>query len=357
LEIHERYIGVIMEIRKVQMTGGASFVITLPKDWAVSAHIKKNDPLGLAVQPDGTLLVTKDLTEVPVQRIKTIDISSIKDATYLFRLLIGTYIAGFTTIELRSASRFPPFVAVIVRDFTQMTIGPEVVEETDNRVVLKDLLNPLEMPFDNTIRRMFVIAKNMYIDAITVLETSNEVLADEVIARDNDVDRLQWLVARQTNMILKNVNLSRKMGLSPADVLHTFLVSRIIERIGDHAVRIVENSKKIFGHDLDRESIETIRRANKLAMEIFDRSIVSFFARDMLASNENIEALPALDELCEKINAFSMDHETILAISLHYIAESIRRAGEYAGDISENVINFLVEEEIRTRQAPVNQRK
>ncbi|HNJ81641.1 MAG TPA: AbrB/MazE/SpoVT family DNA-binding domain-containing protein, partial [Methanoregulaceae archaeon] len=44
-----------MEIRKVQITGGSSYVITLPKDWAEEQHIQKNDPLGLLAQPDGTL--------------------------------------------------------------------------------------------------------------------------------------------------------------------------------------------------------------------------------------------------------------------------------------------------------------
>ena len=34
-----------MDIRKVQVTGGSSYVITLPKEWANSMHIKKNDPL------------------------------------------------------------------------------------------------------------------------------------------------------------------------------------------------------------------------------------------------------------------------------------------------------------------------
>ena len=51
-----------MEIRRVQMTGGASFVVTLPKDWAEGQKIKKNDPVGLIVQPDGTLLGTKKIT-------------------------------------------------------------------------------------------------------------------------------------------------------------------------------------------------------------------------------------------------------------------------------------------------------
>jgi len=41
-----------------------------------------------------------------------------------------------------------------------------------------------------------------------------------------------------------------------------------------------------------------------------------------------------------------MDHPAEIAVPLRYIAESIRRAGEYAGDISENVINVLVEDRI-----------
>ena len=126
-----------MEIRKVQITGGSSYVVTLPKDWAQSHKIKKNDPLGMIVQGDGTLLVTKDIHEKPIQRTKRIDVTAIHDPTYLFRLLIGTYIAGFTTIEVFSKTRLPPSIGMIVRDFTQMTIGPEVVEETDNQIILK----------------------------------------------------------------------------------------------------------------------------------------------------------------------------------------------------------------------------
>ena len=51
-----------------------------------------------------------------------------------------------------------------------MTIGPEVIEETDSMMLLKDLLNPMEMPFDNTLKRMYVVVKNMHIDAVTAIE-------------------------------------------------------------------------------------------------------------------------------------------------------------------------------------------
>ena len=47
-----------MDVRKVQVTGGSSFVITLPKEWANSINLKKNDPLGIVVQPDGSLIIS-----------------------------------------------------------------------------------------------------------------------------------------------------------------------------------------------------------------------------------------------------------------------------------------------------------
>ncbi len=235
-----------MEIRRVQVTGGASFVVTLPKEWAEEQKIKKNDPVGMTVQPDGTLLVTKNTTDEILQQIKEIDCSTIADPAFLFRLLIGTYIMGFNMIRLSSKQGFPPFVRSVVRDFTQMTIGQEVVEETETLIAIKDLLNPAEMPLDNTIKRMFVIVKNMHKDAITALDTHNKSLAEDVIKRDIDADRLNWLIARQTNMIMLHASLSRKMGISPDLAMHYYILSRIIERVGDHAVRIAEHTLPII---------------------------------------------------------------------------------------------------------------
>jgi phosphate uptake regulator len=334
-----------MEIRRVQVTGGASFVVTLPKDWAGQQHIKKNDPVGLIAQPDGTLLVTTKITEEPLQRIKEIDCSTIADPAFLFRLLIGTYITGFTVIRLTTKQRFPPFVRTVVRDFSQMTIGQEVVEETESVIVIKDLLNPSEMPFENTIKRMFVIVKTMHEDAITALETRNRALSEDVVNRDMDVDRLNWLIARQTNMIMQNASLSRKMGISTSMAMHDSMLSRIIERIGDHAVRIAENAQPIIDGELDKKILTAVRKASSMSLENFDRSIISFFNADMKEANRNIESVHSLETICEEINNLVLKQDTLVAIHVGYIAESIRRTGEYAGDISETVINLLMEKE------------
>jgi phosphate uptake regulator len=334
-----------MDIRKVQVTGGSSFVVTLPKEWAEQQKLKKNDPVGILLQPDGTLLVTKKIHEEPLQRTKEIDVTSISDPAYLFRILIGTYITGFNIVRISSKNRFLPFVRVVVRDYIRMTIGQEVVDETENAISIKDLLNPSEMPFENTLKRMYVIIKNMHEDAIAAFDTRNKVLAEDVIRRDTDADRLNWLIARQTNMIMQNSSLSRKMGITTGMAMHYYILSRIIERIGDHAVRIAEQALPILDREIDNDVKSAIGKASALSLEIFDRSIISFFNNNIKEAHRNIESVGGLETLCTEINNLALAQETPVAISIGYMAESIRRCGEYAGDISENVINFLVEDD------------
>ena len=203
-----------------------------------------------------------------------------------------------------------------MRDFTQMTIGQEVVEETDTLITIKDLLNPSEMPFDNTIRRMLVIVKNMHEDAITALETHNKTLRTDVIARDMDSDRLNWLIARQTNMIMQNTALSRKMGISPDKALVYHLIGRIIERIGDHAVRIAESAQPVMDLEIDKKILAELKKASTMSLEIVDRSLASFFNGEMKQANKNIESLSSVESICEEIHNMAFKEETMVAISV-----------------------------------------
>jgi phosphate uptake regulator len=334
-----------MEIRRVQITGGSSYIITLPKEWIRTMNIKKNDQLGISIQSDGTLLLNSKITQEQLQRIKEFNVSRIPKPTYLLQLLVGAYISGYTSIKIISPSRMPTTIRNVIRSFTQLAIGPEVVEETDATVTLKDLLNPMEMPLDRTIKRMHIIVNGMYEDTIRALQTKDKNLAGDVLSRDDDVDRLHWLVARQYNIILQNVSLAGKMNITIGMTSTCFLISRIIERIGDHVVRIAQNVPKLVDSDLNKQTMDRILSASYLSLDIFNKSMGAFFKKDIKASNETMESVTELELLCEEINAIALKQKGIVAINVGYVVESIRRIGEYAEDISENVINYLVTEE------------
>jgi phosphate uptake regulator len=329
-----------MEIRRVQMTGGSSYVITLPKDWIESTHIKKNDPLGIMVQPDGTLLITKNTTGDQIQRIKNLEIESGTDPDFFLRILIGVYIAGYNAIHITTKDRMTGNIRMKLREFSNMVIGPEFIEETDSSVLIKDLLNPLEMPIQNSLKRMFVIVKGMYTDAIDAFIAHDSDLISDVIERDNDVDRLFWLIARQTNMIMHNVRLSKKMNVNASEMLPHFQVARIIERVGDHSVRIAKNAYKVHGEEIPQEIFEQIRTASMGALNTFEKSVESFFTHDLKKANKTIEYMKDLEDTFSKINTDLLALPAHLAVPVRNITDSIRRSGEYSADISENVINF-----------------
>jgi phosphate uptake regulator len=333
-----------MDIRRVQMTGGSSYIITLPKQWVQSQQIKKNDSLHLHVQADGSLLLTPKILQEKSQREIEFKTRSIKNPTFLLQQLIGAYIAGYTTLRITSTPRITVDERNVIRSFTQLAIGPEVVEETDATVTLKDLLNPTEMPLDRTLKRMHIIVKGMLEDTMRALQTKDTALAQDVDSRDNDVDRLHWLLARQYNILLQNVRLAEKMNLTIGMASACFLIGRIIERIADHIVKIAKHIPSIIDAKIDPKIIDQMLSASALALDIFNQSLNAFFKKDINASNETIESVKQLETLCESINTHILKQKGSIVLSIGYMVDSIRRIGEYAEDISENVINYLVAE-------------
>jgi len=329
-----------MEIRRVQMTGGSSYVITLPKNWIENLQIKKNDPLGVITQPDGTLLVTKNIAGDQIQRGKELYVDEHTDPEYFLRLLIGIYISGYTEIRIHTRDRIFGNIRAKLRQFCGMVIGPECVEETDHCILLKDLLNPLEMPFENSLKRMFVIVKGMHHDAIESLILDDPELATDVIDRDNDVDRLFWLVARQTNMIMQNIHLSQKMNTSIVKMLPYYQVGRIMERVGDHGVRMAHNARKIRADEIGEEISTQILSASHAAIQVFEKSVESFFTHDPKKANQMIESIHHLESNYTRINHELLNLPTTVAVPIRNITDSIRRTGEYSADIAENVINY-----------------
>jgi len=327
------------------MTGGSSYIITLPKEWVKTVNIGKNDPIGLLQQPDGTLLVTPKMDKEQTKRSIRFKVENEAKQSFLFRKLIGAYIAGFNAITIESKPRIQPKTRSTIRRFIQTTIGQEVVEETDTTITVKDLLNPSEMPFHRTIKRMHIIVKGMYEDTTTALKTHDKHLAEDVIKRDGEIDRLHWLVARQHRIIQQNVNFVEKMGITVDTATTAYLISRILERIGDHVNRIAEYVILLLNNEIDDTIIKKVEYGNGKSLTLLNKSIGAFTKKEIKEANETIELSEELENLCEDIDKLALKQDAAVAISLGYIVESIRRIGEYAEDISETVINHLIGQE------------
>jgi len=333
-----------MESRKIQLTGGSSYIVSLPKWWVERSGLKKNDAVNIVPREDGSLILFPGNVKRLREKCKVIHISNDAESPWLLRILVGTYMAGFSEIRIKSRLPLQPFMKREIRKFTKIAIGVEIVEERENEVIIKDLLNPVEIPILKGLRRMYEISTEMHKHALLAFQTKDFELVEDVIARDSEVDRLYWLIARQYHMIREHIISEEETGMSSSLALHSFLLSRYMERIGDHGVRMAKSIRVLMerGYD-DEKAVNYIEKAQNYALSIYESSMESFFSKSLEQANSTIEHVDKLIPMCKDILSFANRTEAPFAVSLAYISESIRRVGEYAADIAEDTINYIME--------------
>jgi phosphate uptake regulator len=328
-----------IETRKVQKTGGSTYIVSLPREWIDKHGIQVKDTIGILSQPDGNLLITPYISSEKLVREKKFDVDEIKNSDFLFRLLVGAYIMGYNIIEVKSSKKIESQIRDTVGNFRKITIGTEIIEETDNNIIIKDLLDPKEMPFEKTIRRMYILANGMHEDALKALETEDKRLAEKVIESDDEIDRLNWLVERQAHIVLQDIILCQKLDITLEDASNYKFISRFLERIADHAVKIARNVLLIDYQKIDKGLYKNIMNASKISLDLLNMSLDAWLQNDLNLANENIESIENLTNAC---NTIKINPNSEYLVEIGFIIESIRRTGEYSSDISEIIINNLI---------------
>ncbi|TGC08754.1 AbrB/MazE/SpoVT family DNA-binding domain-containing protein [Methanolobus halotolerans] len=80
-----------MDTRKVQVTGKSTYIITIPKKWAVRSKLKSGSPLSILYAEDGSLIIKPPaFNEGRKARMVKVD----KKLEHLKRDIIGLYIVG-----------------------------------------------------------------------------------------------------------------------------------------------------------------------------------------------------------------------------------------------------------------------
>lgn len=349
-----------MEIRKIQKTGGSSYIVSLPKKWAKEVGIEKifNDngkpQVGIITRQDQTLLITPKTEGEQEQKTKIINVDDITNDQLLYRILVGTYIMGYNLIEITSKSRLDVAITKTVKSFIDDSIGLEIIQENPNSLKIKDLLNPADLSFNDWIERISNLVKNRFNDALISLKEGNDEIANSVINRDTEVNRLRWLIARQHNIFSKNLILAEKMAekmeqdgkRKQKSIADYSSISRIIERVGDHAVLVAKNNLALikFKEDITPELIELVPEVGNQAVDIFTRSVKAFFDQDIYEANRIIEEVDEIVSDCAEIGNLALGLGGEAAIAAGFVAESIRRCAEYSADLGEYIINFVIDE-------------
>jgi len=311
-------------------------MITLPKEWADSAGLKKNEMIGTEVQSDGTLLlVPKDIQRE--ERSSKVIIADNVNGETLYRRLVGAYISGHGSVEVR-ATNLNNEVYNSTLSFTQATIGMEVIEEDDEHILIKDLMDHAEIRPSKNIERMGVIVHRMVSDVFEFMTSRNTALLEGMESRDQEIDRIYWLISRQSNIYQKTPALCKRTGLELYKLTRHQLVGRIIERIGDHIVLVSDDMLALHRHNKHERADKVLFDIGKGIMELFSVTLSGWMKQDRDIAEESIgKSKELIRKIKKTFEVKESDHD--VENSMNLFAGSSKRIAEYCIDISELTIN------------------
>ena len=321
------------ELRKVQQTPTGTFFVCLPKDWAKKNGLKKGSLVYLDVTSDGKLLVDSQYnTETPPRN------ACINLGPHLSREIIGRYLLGYDFIRIETKERIPSDVRDMVKHTVSSLIGLEIVEESSSTIVLQCLLEPSGFLPGKILQRNYAIVAGMTRDAANSFVYGDLHLANNVIARDDESNRLYFLLVRILRTIIQTPRLSEKLGISPIECLDFRLAASLIEGTGDLCVQLAKKTITLNGVKLPIDFQKLLIELQTTCNEANQCALKAFVSKDVSLAEDVRNLQQKIDIIYSRVEQIAKDSSVDLMPYLLAAASFLRQIYERSVDMSDLVV-------------------
>jgi len=321
------------ELRKVQLTPSGTFFVCLPKSWAERAGMKRGSVVAVTETSDGRLLIDPEYGAELSPRTITL-----KPSSYLSREIVGKYLLGFDVINVEAKERISFDVRDTVKNAVSRLIGLEIIEEDYSRIVLQCLLEPSGFPPEKILRRGYTIAAGMHRDVVHALVDGDLHLAKSIMARDDEVNRLYFLLVRILRTIIQNPSLSEKLGVRPIECLDYRLAASLIEAIGDECVRVAMKTVELKGTKLAEDLKKALNDFHMLCFEAHENALTAFLSGDIGLAESVRDMREQVEKTFTNIEKIAKVQSLDIVPHVLAVASILRQVYEHSVDIADLVV-------------------
>ncbi len=313
-----------MEIRKLQCTGGGTYILSLPKKWIEKYSLKRGDSFALFEQENG-LFITPKFEE---KKEKQVEITADE---FVSRKIMTSYTYGYTTLQITGT--LTNEIRSQIRETVDTLLGYEIIDEKEKVIFVQDLLNPSELTTEKALKREYFLASSMHKDLTEAISTGVFTLANDIIARDSEVDKLYFLIVRQLRSALQNTGFAEKVGVTSLECLDFRIVAKNVEEIGDSAEAAARN---LLGVTSIAGSIaEDLVEFSELAYSMHETAFRSLLEADRSRANTVIEKQEEVNKRKEDLDEKILKADQ--AVLLGNVVENIQIICEKGSDIADLV--------------------
>ena len=326
-----------MDLRKIQRTSGGTFFVCLPKDWAERNGLDRGSIVSVTETADGQLAIN------PKYGVELVpQVAVIKPTSLLDREIVEKYLLGYDIIQVEAKERISPVNRERVKQASSRLVGLEIIEENYSKIVMQCLLEPSTFPPQKILRREYSIASGMHRDAVTALIEGDVHLAENVVARDNEVNRLYFLLVRILRTVIQNPGLSENLGILPIDCLDYRLTASLVESIGDQSACIGEKVIKLGDAKIAETLSQLFLKFHTVAYESHENAINAVFSRDVSMAESVRSEGEKIEAMFHEIETVVRDQPAEVGPHILAVASSINRIYDNSLDIADLVMPKLL---------------
>jgi phosphate uptake regulator len=326
-----------MDLRKIQRTSGGTFFVCLPKDWAERNGLDRGSIVSVTETADGQLAINP---KYGVERAPQVAV--IKPTPLLDREIVEKYLLGYDIIQVEAKERISPVNRERVKQASSRLVGLEIIEENYSKIVMQCLLEPSTFPPQKILRREYSIASGMHRDAVTALIEGDVHLAENVVARDNEVNRLYFLLVRILRTVIQNPGLSEKLVILPIDCLDYRLTASLVESIGDQSACIGEKAIKLGGAKIAENLSQLVLKFHTVVYASHENAINAVFSRDVSMAESVRSEGEKVEAMFHEIETVVRDQPAEVGPHILAVASSINRIYDNSLDIADLVMPKLL---------------
>ncbi len=328
--------------RRVQITGGSTFIISLPKDWAKSVGLKQGSEVLIDILPDYSLrIIPSRIKRDEGVKVKEIEVNHDGVDAAIIEIL-SAYLAGYNMIKVKCRGIDVKIIRRIADIAKNKAIGLEILEERADELILYSIINTSSLTMREALEKMMNTTRSMLEDVERVFVKYNEEILSSIIERDDLVDKLFLLIMRQLNQLLLGELGPSQLGLSSLpEALYMVISVKSIERIADHAVLISKNLLNAANRILWNDQLINLFSKTK---EVYINAVRGFRNMDKRYTNRVLKLVKSLKEYEERIRRDISN--LMLSPEIHLILDSMRRIRAYSLDIVESTINMITIREL-----------
>jgi phosphate uptake regulator len=199
-------------------------------------------------------------------------------------------------------------------------------------------LEPSGFPPEKILRRNYAIVAGMNREAVNSFVDGDLQRAKSVIARDNESNRLYFLLVRILRTIIQAPHLSEKLGVTPIECLDYRLAASLIEAIGDLSVKIAVKAMELNEIKPFRELRRLLIGLQKICYDAHEQALKSFMNKDITLA-ENVRNMhKKIETLSVDIEKVAKDHSVDFMPQSLSVASFLRQIYEHSVDLADLIV-------------------